>query len=224
MASIIKLAETVAGGCFHRYVVSLNDLFLNGQLYYTLRMVVLYSKHITVGRTHAYHRLHKVPPPVRLTNLAPVLSLIFQMAIIIAVQVFFFIIIKREPWYIEYVDDPEEDYDFMSYEKTTVYISSSYQYIILAIVFSKGKPYRKSMFTNYFFLVNLFICIGLTAWINIHPTDPVAEFFKLLLPPRFPYRLLFLGVAGVNLLLCILLEAMLCINAVTTNELNIYCI
>ncbi|WAR15535.1 hypothetical protein MAR_005640, partial [Mya arenaria] len=50
-----------------------------------------------IGRTHAYHRLHKVPPPVRLTNLAPVLSLIFQMAIIIAVQVFFFIIIKREP-------------------------------------------------------------------------------------------------------------------------------
>ncbi|WAR15527.1 AT133-like protein [Mya arenaria] len=101
-----------------------------------------------IGRTHAYHRLHKVPPLVRLTSLAPVLSLTLQMAIIIAVQVFFYFIIKREPWYIEYVDDPEEDYDYMSYENTAVYISSSYQYIILAIVFSKGKPYRKSMFTN----------------------------------------------------------------------------
>ncbi|WAR15529.1 AT133-like protein [Mya arenaria] len=131
-----------------------------------------------IGRTHAYHRLHKVAPLVRLTSLAPVLSLILQMTIIIAVQVFFYFIIKREPWYIEYVDDPEEDYDYMSYENTAVYISSSYQYIILAIVFSKGKPYRKSMFTNYVFMINLFICIGITAWISIYPTDPVAEFFE----------------------------------------------
>ncbi|KAH3832638.1 hypothetical protein DPMN_105930 [Dreissena polymorpha] len=29
-----------------------------------------------------------------------------------------------------------------------IYVSSTYQYIILAIIFSKGKPYRKSMFTN----------------------------------------------------------------------------
>ncbi|XP_052761009.1 polyamine-transporting ATPase 13A3-like isoform X1 [Mya arenaria] len=169
-------------------------------------LFLLTTLSITFGRTHAYHRLHKVPPLVRLTSLAPVLSLTLQMAIIIAVQVFFYFIIKREPWYIEYVDDPEEDYDYMSYENTAVYISSSYQYIILAIVFSKGKPYRKSMFTNYFFLVNLFICIGITAWINIYPTDPVAEFFELMLPSSIPYRLLFLGVAGINLLLCMLLE------------------
>lgn len=50
--------------------------------------------------------------------------------------------------FVAWVDDPEEEYDYMSYENTAVYVSSSYQYIILAIVFSKGKPYRKSIFTN----------------------------------------------------------------------------
>ena len=49
---------------------------------------------------------------------------------------------------MEYQDDPDEEWDYMSFENTAIYLSSAYQYIILAIVFSKGKPYRESMFTN----------------------------------------------------------------------------
>ncbi|KAH3786202.1 hypothetical protein DPMN_164305 [Dreissena polymorpha] len=50
--------------------------------------------------------------------------------------------------FVAFVIDPEDEYNYISYENIAIYVSSTYQYIILAIIFSKGKPYRKSMFTN----------------------------------------------------------------------------
>lgn len=38
--------------------------------------------------------------------------------------------------------------EYKNYENAAVFIVSTYQYIILAIAFSKGAPYRKSFLTN----------------------------------------------------------------------------
>jgi cation-transporting ATPase 13A3/4/5 len=54
------------------------------------------------------------------------------------------IYVRFTPW----VDDPEDDYDYQSYENSAVFYSSAYQYIILAIIFSKGKPYRQPIYSN----------------------------------------------------------------------------
>ncbi|KAH3823103.1 hypothetical protein DPMN_124902 [Dreissena polymorpha] len=163
---------------------------------------------ITFGRTHAYGKLHKVAPPVKLMSLAPVLSLILHILIMFAVQIFFFFFIKRASWFVAFVEDPEDEYNYVSYENMAIFVSSSYQYIILAIIFSKGKPYRKSLFTNYAFLVNLIIVFGVNAWLNIYPPDEIVELFELKMPPNVPYRLIFLGGGFINLLLCLLLETL----------------
>ena len=49
--------------------------------------------------------------------------------------------------YEPYVNDGD-DRDFASHIVTVVTLVSCYQYIILAVVFSKGAPYRLSIFTN----------------------------------------------------------------------------
>jgi hypothetical protein len=54
------------------------------------------------------------------------------------------IYVRFTPW----VDDPEDDYDYQSNENSAVFYSSAYQYIILAIIFSKGKPYRQPIYSN----------------------------------------------------------------------------
>lgn len=61
---------------------------------------------------------------------------------------FVFLTMWRSCRFVPWKDDPEEDYDYQSFENSAVFYSSSYQYIILAIVFAKGKPYRNPIYSN----------------------------------------------------------------------------
>ncbi|KAL4221280.1 hypothetical protein ACF0H5_019543 [Mactra antiquata] len=174
-------------------------------LYIDLALLTTLS--VTYGRTEAHPKIAKEPPQLSLTSLAPILSLVLQMAIQIASQVFCFLNVQQQPWFEAHVS--EEEYDFMSYENTAVFSVSVYQYIALAIAFSKGSPYRRHMFTNYLFLLNIVLCFGMSFWLTLFPTPFLEEYFELQPPPVVAYRFVFFGVAIFNCLLSIVMETFL---------------
>ncbi|XP_021372872.1 probable cation-transporting ATPase 13A3 isoform X2 [Mizuhopecten yessoensis] len=167
-------------------------------------LFLLTTLSMTFGRTEAYHKLSPQPPLINLFGIAPVLSLILHTCIVVGFQVFCYLHVMQQDWFVDYVEN--EDYDYMSYENMAVYIISNYQYIILGVVFSKGAPYRKHMFTNYWFMANLALCVGISLWINIYPTNGLADFLELKSAPNIPYRLVYIGIAAANFLLSLLLE------------------
>nr|XP_034336554.1 probable cation-transporting ATPase 13A3 isoform X2 [Crassostrea gigas] len=174
-------------------------------------LFLLSTLSITFGRTHPYPELAKEPPPISLTNIFPIMSLVLQMIIQAAAQTFCFLHIKAQPWFEPFEENPDDDY--WSYENTAVFSISTYQYIILAVTFAKGYPYRKNMFTNYWFLANVIVCFLTTVWVTIYP-EP--EGFKNLMelrpPEQVSYRLLYLGIAAANFLLSVLIETYLLDN------------
>lgn len=52
----------------------------------------------------------------------------------------------KQPWYKAI--SPENEDDFVCHDNYAIYSVSVFQYITLAVVFSKGAPYRKAIYTN----------------------------------------------------------------------------
>lgn len=56
-------------------------------------------------------------------------------------------LVRRQSWY----EPPEiniDELEIENAENTSLFLISSFQYLVVAVVFSVGPPYRKTIFTN----------------------------------------------------------------------------
>lgn len=157
------------------------------------------------GKTEAYPgKLHKQTPLSSLISLSPVLSLVVHMILVTVFQVAAFEHLKSEPWYVPFNSSDGET--IACYENYAIYTVSSFQYIILAIVFSKGYPYRKSMFSNYGFIISSIAVTAISVYLALWPSDFIRDKFELQVPESMDFRLYMLGYAAVNFVVSMLVE------------------
>ncbi|GAB1603544.1 probable cation-transporting ATPase 13A3 [Argonauta hians] len=159
---------------------------------------------VTFGRTDAYPEIYKQQPPASLVSFPPVISLILQTFVQIIFQVVCYISVRRQTWFTPFESNEEEDYT--SYENVSIFLSSSYQYIIMAVIYSKGRPFRKSMFTNYLFLANVLACTAFTILVTFHPFEGLTNLLELKPFPSMWYSSIYVGIALINFLLSLLVE------------------
>ncbi len=183
-------------------VMILYDIYSNlsdtQYLYIDMFIITTLAAFFGLSRSYA-GPLARSPPQNSLISFLPLFSLCTQLAIVIAFQVTALKLIEGQPWYVAYdyqnpcfinttveadfnatglptIDeycDPEADIDpVASYENYAVFSVSQFQYIILAIVFSKGYPYRRSVIFNIPFMVTCAILTGFSVYLVL---DPVKE-------------------------------------------------
>ncbi|CAG2250705.1 Probable cation-transporting ATPase 13A3,Probable cation-transporting ATPase W08D2.5,Probable cation-transporting ATPase 13A4,Cation-transporting ATPase 13A2 [Mytilus edulis] len=181
-------------------------------------LFILTTLSITFGATGAYDKLHPEPPLINLFSIGPILTLILQTGIQAAAQVFVYLNVQTQPWFTPFVDNEDDAYE--SYENASVFLISSYQYIILAIVFSKGKPYRNTICSNYFFLANIVFCLACTVWLHIEPLEFFREFMELADIPSMEYKLIYLGIVAINFILSFLVESYFCDSYLISRKLQ----
>ncbi|KAJ8921226.1 hypothetical protein NQ315_013698 [Exocentrus adspersus] len=175
-------------------------------LYIDLAMISIFT--FFFGRTEPYQgKLVKETPLSSLMSLSPILSLLLQIVLVSVFQVASFEHLKSEPWYTPFNSTHEGEVACV--ENYTLYTISSFQYIILAIVFSKGPPYRKSMFTNYGFIVSTMVMTAISIYLALNPAQFLIDQFELVLPENFHFRLYMLAYAGINFVLSLLVEHLL---------------
>lgn len=102
---------------------------------------------VFMGRTEAFPVLSPKRPTANLVSKKVLTSLIGQILIQGCFQATLFSIVRHQPWYKPPKYERGEK-NIEGYENTSLFLLSIFQYLLVAIVFSVGPPYRKPMSSN----------------------------------------------------------------------------
>nr|XP_004654316.2 probable cation-transporting ATPase 13A5 [Jaculus jaculus] len=145
---------------------------------------------LTMSSTHAYPKLAPYRPAGQLLSPPLLLSIFLNSCFTSIVQVCAFLYVKQQPWYCEVYKHSEcllanqSNYStnvnlekswtgnatmvpgsVLSFESTTLWPIITFNCVTVAFIFSKGKPFRKPIYTNYVFSLLLTSAAGLTIFI-----------------------------------------------------------
>ncbi|KAG8231344.1 hypothetical protein J437_LFUL012254 [Ladona fulva] len=169
----------------------------NTQFLY-IDLVVTTSLAVSMGRTGPVDgQLVKSRPTSTLASPATIIPVFLQTILAATIQ-------------FEPVDpDPGEEI-VVSWENTVIFCVSSFQYLILATVYSKGKPHRKPLYTNIWLLFAILLLSFSTFLLTAFPVDSLAYFFELI-PfsgdlTRMYFRFYLLGFPLLHLLMALFVE------------------
>lgn len=185
------------------------DTNLSDKQYLYIDLFLITTFAFLLGRTEANPGpLVPLPPQTSLMSLTPIVSLIGQMAIVMILQFVSFFSVQKFDWFVPYnstaTDSPG------SYENYALFSISSMQYVILAVVFSKGSPYRLPHYKNWSLLITVFATSVFTFYLILGPNNWFKEQFDLLLPPEMDFRVISVILCGVNFVLAGVHEFFIC--------------
>ncbi|KAH1018274.1 hypothetical protein HUJ05_006079 [Dendroctonus ponderosae] len=156
------------------------------------------------GRTESYPgKLHRHAPLTGLVSLSQIASLAIHTCLIVFFQTAAFLHLKAQPWFVPFLKASD---NVSCLENYTIFTMSSFQYIILAIVFSKGYPYRKSMFTNRGFVLCTLGVTVVSTYLALCPATVVQNYMGLVMPDSMLFRFYIAGYAVANFLSSIFVE------------------
>ncbi|KFV75437.1 putative cation-transporting ATPase 13A5, partial [Dryobates pubescens] len=159
---------------------------------------------LTMSLTEAYPKLAPYRPPGQLMSPPLLLSIILNVCFTLTLQTCGFLLVKQQPWYVELASQrhcspgnqtlsssspgknstsSSGQSPVLSYEDTTLWPLSSINCIIVAFVFSKGKPFRKPIYTNYVFSVLLALQLAVCLFLFLADIEAVYSSMQLLCTP-----------------------------------------
>uniref|UniRef100_A0A8D3DI75 P-type ATPase A domain-containing protein n=1 Tax=Scophthalmus maximus TaxID=52904 RepID=A0A8D3DI75_SCOMX len=72
-----------------------------------------------------------------------------------------------------------DDHNIQNFENTSLFYISSFQYLIVAIVFSKGKPFRQPSYKNWPFVLSALSLYFFLLFIMFYPVKAIDEFLEV---------------------------------------------
>uniref|UniRef100_A0A7N6BWA7 Polyamine-transporting ATPase 13A3 n=1 Tax=Anabas testudineus TaxID=64144 RepID=A0A7N6BWA7_ANATE len=134
----------------------------------------------TMSLNPAWKELVWRRPPSSLISGPLLCSVLTQILTCLAFQVLAFLLVRQQSWYETWtpqsdacnisrsdltynlnVTIPKDQKNIKNYENTTLFYISSFQYLSVAVVFSKGKPFRQPMkcYETLFLFLDITVCV-----------------------------------------------------------------
>ncbi|XP_011496793.1 PREDICTED: probable cation-transporting ATPase 13A3 [Ceratosolen solmsi marchali] len=158
------------------------------------------------GKTEAYDKcLTKGPPTSSLVSFTPMFSLTVHTIIIAIFEIIVFYIVQQLNWFTPFIAKNEFLYD--CYENYSVFCLSTFQYAMIAIIFSQGKPYRKPIYTNKCLILSIIVLSIANIYITLYPAQWIINLLELKMPPVYNWRFVIIALALINFLVCLAFES-----------------
>uniref|UniRef100_A0A8C0EYS1 Polyamine-transporting ATPase 13A3 n=1 Tax=Bubo bubo TaxID=30461 RepID=A0A8C0EYS1_BUBBB len=143
----------------------------------------------TMSLNPAWKELVARRPPSGLISGPLLCSVLSQIIICLAFQTFGFFWVKQQSWYEPWTTESDsahhgnetlhDEHYIKNYENTTLFFISSFQYLIVAIVFSKGKPFRQPCYKNFLFVISVIVLYVFIFFIMLHPVESIDTFLEV---------------------------------------------
>ncbi|RUS24045.1 hypothetical protein BC938DRAFT_474212 [Jimgerdemannia flammicorona] len=172
------------------------DLFADNIQFLYIDLFLILPIAVFMGRTEAYPYLHPKRPTASLVSKKVLTSLIGQIIFCSGFQGLIYILVRRQEWYEPPKSDPIEK-NIECFENTVLFMLSCFQYILIAVVFGVGPPYRKAMWTNVPFIVTILLLVLLTVWTVLIPPASLVDILELLSIPLY-FRQIILVLGAIN--------------------------
>ncbi|KAJ1965508.1 hypothetical protein GGI12_000730, partial [Dipsacomyces acuminosporus] len=137
---------------------------------------------VFMGRTPAFHKIAPKRPTANLMSKRVLTSLFGQIAINSGIQFLVYGLVKKSPSYRPPVREDPTDLDsllILSFENTALFLSSCFQYILVACVFSIGPPYRESNLRNTGLVATCALLVLFTLFVTLLPNKWANSVFEL---------------------------------------------
>ncbi|XP_038579201.1 cation-transporting ATPase 13A2 isoform X1 [Micropterus salmoides] len=172
-------------------------------------IVVVTLLAIVMGKGGPSEELHPHRPPASLLTLPVLGSLFIHICVVILGQLAALFITTSQDWYIPLNSTVYGTANLPNMENTTVFALSGFQYIIMAVVATKGYPHKKPLYHNVIFLCLLFVLFALMTWLVVYPGTFACQILKLYDISDMNFKLLLVALAALNLLTCFVVEVLI---------------
>ena len=172
-------------------------------------LVITTTVAVLMGRTGPWHTLVTARPPGSLVSGSNLMSVGLQILASLAAQLAAVLYLEAQPWNVDPV--PAEHHEVVvDYVTTVVFMVSSYQYLSVAAVFSRGPPYRRPFYTNVLYSTALASLAAFTALLYLLGSgNLLSDFFQLLVPNDWKFTVVLFGIIGGNTFVNFLIEFVL---------------
>ncbi|XP_069473526.1 probable cation-transporting ATPase 13A4 isoform X2 [Ambystoma mexicanum] len=177
---------------------------LGNYQYLTQEMGVAFLTYLTITLNQACPELAPNRPVRKLMSLPVLVSTVTNYICSLVLMMSAFLLLQEQSWYsstdvfsacipanqsmavnMSTNGTVREASDVQSFETTSMWAISSFCYIILAFVMSKGKPFRKPLYTNYVHSVLMTAQIVVFLFLTFTTNDTIQTTLELVCTPTY---------------------------------------
>ncbi|XP_074500677.1 polyamine-transporting ATPase 13A2 isoform X1 [Sebastes fasciatus] len=164
---------------------------------------------IVMGKGGPSKELHPCRPSASLLTLPVLGSIFIHFCMIILGQLAALFITTSQDWYVPLNSTSFGEANLPNMENTTVFAMSGFQYIIMAVVVTKGYPHKKPLYYNVIFFGLLLVLFGLMTWLVLYPGPVAGRLLQLYDFFDMNFKMLLVAVAALNFLICFVVEVLI---------------